>query len=65
MKVGEVGIVVVGGARVARVEEDQRERTLSSSSSYSRSRNVAGVSGQVVAGRDGAGAGAGEAGLVA
>lgn len=63
-KVGELGDELVGGgARVARVEQDQRERIFSSSSSSSRSRNVAGISVQVVAGRDGSGAG--EAGRAA
>jgi hypothetical protein len=58
-KVGEEGdgVPAVGGARVATVEQDQRERIFSSSSSSSRSRNVAG--------RDGASEGAGEAGRVA
>ena len=57
-KVGEGGDEVVGGARVATVEQDQRERILSScSSSSSRSRNVAGISVEVASGRDGAGAG--------
>jgi hypothetical protein len=56
-KFGELGgeVEVVGGARVARVEQDQRERIFSSSSSSPRSRNVSGISVQAVAGRDGAG----------
>jgi len=61
VKVGEGGDEVVGGARVAMVEQDQRESILSSSSSSSRLRNVAGISMQVVSGRDSAG----EAGCVA
>lgn len=62
-KVGEGGDEALGGARVATVEQDQRERILSLSSSSSRSRNVAGISVQVVVERDGAGTG--EAGAAA
>ena len=61
-KVGEGGDEVIGGARVATVEQDQRERILSSSSSSSRSRNVAGIS---FAGGDGASPSTGEAGCAA
>ncbi len=52
----------VGEVGAARVEQDQRERILSSApyvpvSSSSRSRNVAGISVQAVVGRDDAGVG--------
>ena len=62
-KFGERGDEIIGGARVATVEEDQQECILSSSSSSSRLRNIAGISVLVVDGRDGASTG--EAGCAA